>query len=235
MKALKRLILSAGLLFTTQSNAGLVEFDTYTYDDKSNLSWLDLSYTDGYSYNFVKDQLGLGGLFEGWRFASSQDVTDLVLNHVGFTPANYYSGNTEASLKELIGLIGYSYDGRDYSNEHNRYFAFAVGYVDSQRSQLAQIRQFGYKAVIGGYYRPENDGQWNRQKDSGINSHASFLIRDGALDPLPVIDPQPQYTAPVPTTNSPSLVSQVSVSEPQTLTILFSALLIVLMAKRMRT
>ncbi len=60
-----------------------------TFDGK--LEWLDLTETAGRSYNDVSGQLGSGGEFDGWRYATRDDVTDL-WDAAGGNSAEYNNG-----------------------------------------------------------------------------------------------------------------------------------------------
>ncbi len=72
------------LLLSLDANAVLIERDwrtandsLLTYDPATNLEWLDVTVTAGLSYNQVNDQLGSGGLYEGFTFASKQQILSL--------------------------------------------------------------------------------------------------------------------------------------------------------------
>lgn len=72
------------------ANAAIVDNGTYTTDTATGLDWLDLTATAGMSYNQVTAELGAGGLFEGWTYATRAQVS-------GFWDAfggdsNYYNG-----------------------------------------------------------------------------------------------------------------------------------------------
>lgn len=56
--------------------------DTIVHDAQTNLNWLDLSLTEGYSYVYVDEQLAPGGKFYGYRFATIKEVTTL-FQHAG--------------------------------------------------------------------------------------------------------------------------------------------------------
>lgn len=58
--------------------------DTIVHDVQTNLNWLDLSLTEGYSYVYVNEQLAIGGKFYGYRFATVQEVTTL-FQHAGIS------------------------------------------------------------------------------------------------------------------------------------------------------
>jgi hypothetical protein len=80
-----------GLLFSSQSQAMLIEMDLYsggdhllTLDTDTNLQWLDLSVTKNLSYNTVSALIG-GALFpefsypdlDEFRYATMDEVTEL--------------------------------------------------------------------------------------------------------------------------------------------------------------
>jgi len=73
------------LTISTCSNSAIIDNGTYTTDTASGLDWLDLTESTYMSYSDVIAQLGTGGLFEGWRYASGDEVTQLVYNW-GVTP-----------------------------------------------------------------------------------------------------------------------------------------------------
>lgn len=69
------------------ANAALVEVDwqitgdyLITRDTISGLDWLDLTETNNMSRNYVLTQLGSGGQFDGWRYASSAETVALWAN-----------------------------------------------------------------------------------------------------------------------------------------------------------
>ena len=94
---------------STISNAAIVEVDwqsagnnLITRDTTSGLDWLDLTETNGLSRDYVLTQLGVGGLYEGWRYASSTEVVTLWLNF-GLDLSNL-TVNTQLNSSEAAGL-----------------------------------------------------------------------------------------------------------------------------------
>lgn len=78
------------LSLSTNVNAALIEYDTYTLDTTSGLEWLDLAETANRTYDDISSQLGIGGEFEGWRYATSAEVESF-LDEFGGNNA-YYNG-----------------------------------------------------------------------------------------------------------------------------------------------
>lgn len=64
---------------------------------KNGLSWLDLSVTQNQSYNDVLGQMGSGGLFEDYRYASTEEVAGL------FDAAVSQSGTTTGPVTPYAG------------------------------------------------------------------------------------------------------------------------------------
>lgn len=99
----------------TSANDSLFGADSLTVDPTRNLAWLDLSLTAGRSYNDISGQLGPGGLFAGFRFASPDDVHSLFesagipdINQPG--DSRYYgTENNAAPALVLIQLLGPSF------------------------------------------------------------------------------------------------------------------------------
>lgn len=68
---------SAAVVSLDWKNAG---DNLITRDLETGLDWLDLTETNNRSYNFVSSQLGAGGYFEGFRYATSAEVVALWSN-----------------------------------------------------------------------------------------------------------------------------------------------------------
>ena len=95
------------------SYAALVEVPgdpTLTLDEETGLQWLDLTETDNLSYDFVVSQLGLGGQFEGFRYATTAEVSTLY-DHAGLVQGfNIAEGVNDAAINDLLALLGTTQD-----------------------------------------------------------------------------------------------------------------------------
>ena len=87
MKILKMITVSTALVLSANTNAALISTDwnaagdsLITYDDVSELSWLDLTETANISRDYVMTQFGTGGDFQGMRYATSGEVVALWSN-----------------------------------------------------------------------------------------------------------------------------------------------------------
>lgn len=80
--------------------------DSLTYDSVQGLYFLDLVHTLDETYDYVFSELGTGGEYEGFRFATEQEVINLV-NNWGFSPTAMAGvetvGNTGGD--QISGLV----------------------------------------------------------------------------------------------------------------------------------
>ena len=98
----------------TDSFAALEERDdpdwgigSITYDSGTGLEWLDVNLSTNLTYNYVSDQFGQGGYFEGFRYATHQEVLDLIdeadisIIDLGSTDPNHVN-----ACQNFIDLVG---------------------------------------------------------------------------------------------------------------------------------
>ena len=110
------------------SENGAFGADTLTRDTASGLRWLDLTLSTNRSYGEVLAELGPGGVFEGYRFGTGDEVATLFEDagiDVGtglFVPENY---DPIVALTALIGQTGEESCGSGCT------FAIARGWYDS--------------------------------------------------------------------------------------------------------
>jgi hypothetical protein len=76
----KKVFLLASILFSFNVNAALLGLGTSFVDTDSGNEWLDLSITQGLSYNDVNTLLAVGGDLEGWSYASYASVQNMFTN-----------------------------------------------------------------------------------------------------------------------------------------------------------
>src|SRR5262245_21225908 len=85
-----------------------------TLDNTTGLEWLDLTQTAALTFNVVSAQLGPGGNFEGFRFATLSEVNGF-LAASGLPPTNWTPGNCpgdpslNAAVTQFQNLVGLSY------------------------------------------------------------------------------------------------------------------------------
>lgn len=103
-------------MLPNQSTAALIDLDWNTTNDSallldtnSQLQWLDLNITANQSYNEVLTQLQQGGIYEGFRYATHDEVLQL-WSEAGITDTNFtWQTNGEwQTIKELADRLGTS-------------------------------------------------------------------------------------------------------------------------------
>lgn len=93
--------------------------DSLTIDTTTNLVWLDLEHSDpissgDYSYNYISTQFGAGGEFEGFRFASEDEVLAL-MSSGGMPDAPGTSTENVVPMTEFHSLVGTTDNGGTFS------------------------------------------------------------------------------------------------------------------------
>jgi len=100
-------------LISNVSMAALIEQDLYTsgdglitFDESTELEWLDISQTVGWSYNQLVTEFGVGGAFEGWRYAMPDEWRHLI-GEAGLVEyvAHYTTPNTVEDVIALATLL----------------------------------------------------------------------------------------------------------------------------------
>ncbi len=134
MKIWRIASLIVALIISTDVSALLIDNGSYTTDSESGLDWLDLTETIGMSYNDVSSQFGYGGLFEGWQYATRNEISTLINAAGGDGIYNGWSTSNNGiviPLLELWGSTNGQYESRvltgDSAGYGNVYF---VGLFD---------------------------------------------------------------------------------------------------------
>ncbi|MDY7095280.1 MAG: hypothetical protein SX243_20070 [Acidobacteriota bacterium] len=101
-------------------------------DPISGLYWLDVPLSTTYSYDGIEAELQAGGLFEGFRLATSEELREL-WEHAGidtgaigrFVPQNL------APILDLMELVGVTGDKGNLGG--GNFFVYTNGYLDGKR------------------------------------------------------------------------------------------------------
>ena len=114
-------LLLVTLLFCSSAQASLLEFDLFsagdrliTRDTDTGLDWLDLTETIDFSYDEMLMELGDGGLFAGFRYATTTDIDRLQQSaelssglFFTITPSIY---QRVADLIDMVGVTNFDSD-----------------------------------------------------------------------------------------------------------------------------
>lgn len=97
LKTVLRAALPLSLWSATSADAALINRDwqvagdgLIVRDTNTHLEWLKLTQTFGMSYTSVSDQLGSGGMFAGFRYATNTEVVDLFSDYFGMSLSGFY-------------------------------------------------------------------------------------------------------------------------------------------------
>jgi hypothetical protein len=95
-------------LASTLAQALVIDSGVEVIDTSTRLRWLDLSQTDGLAKVSIDDQLGFGGQFNGYRFATYSEVAQFWAN-VGIVGTRFdtqwYPQNV-APIQQLASFMG---------------------------------------------------------------------------------------------------------------------------------
>ena len=89
----------------------LVDSEFITRDPQTGFRWLDVTNSVNMSYSFVNANTGPGGFFEGFRYATEDEVT-LMLQHGGIRTPRYFQQpvpdsvfNDINSVLDMVGVV----------------------------------------------------------------------------------------------------------------------------------
>ena len=90
----------------------LIDNGTFTTDTNSGLDWLDVTLSINRSYNDVSTQLGVGGDYEGWHYATGVQFVRMIESYTSVLPGfetTYIEGTLLNGLTELLGQTSSSF------------------------------------------------------------------------------------------------------------------------------
>ncbi len=148
--ALTGSILAAGpvqaALLVESSSFGI---GSITFDTDTNLKWLDLPHTLDYSYNELQPEFGTGGVFDGYRLATGDEVYSLFVNagiphiNVGRDVGN--ETTARALMNDFIGQTG-------AQNGYGVIFPEPIGITADLSFGGTAVRRYGIDMALGGGY-----------------------------------------------------------------------------------
>ncbi|MCK5790935.1 MAG: hypothetical protein KAH34_08835 [Ketobacter sp.] len=163
-----------------------------TYDADTGLEWLDpwiAAGSAGYpfrTYDDVRGELALGGDFEGFRFATSDEINTLLFSSAGFNPATAINGsynlNDIYAADYLTSFFSTTYGL--YGNEGDVYTKIIDAMYDSGDPDQPASVWFGVTKLGDDY----SGGKLNFYTLSDLTSNSTpygfWLVRDAGI-PVP--------------------------------------------------
>lgn len=190
----------------------------YTTDTVSGLDWLDVTLSVNRSYNDVSSQFGVGGDFEGWRYATGIEFNDLAGRHTGISATGYNivdTTGTTPSTDLLVYLLGSTLDAFSIQGIGMTYDA-SIGVAEGE-GQDYTLGLLADASDSTGHYRAT-------LLDTEINAFDFYKAHDGALDDTLAMYSSGSFLV------RNTLVS--SVAEPTTFPLLCLGLLSILCSRR---
>ena len=179
-------LVTTALVLSTSVNAALVSVDWINADDNlitrdtiSGLNWLDMTETNDMSYNFVNSQLGVGGQFEGWRYASSEEA----INLWGNFGINLAGSGLGSSVGLNTGIVTATDFFGDTSAEYSSQNTGSAGLVSDSPAS-------GMHTAMGAYFnQPSNTSYYYQDSiifgdDTHYLYYGSYLVQTSSV-PVP--------------------------------------------------
>ncbi len=186
--SVKFLALIASIFFSFSVQAAPVDFvdnGNSTTDGLSGLEWLDVNLTAGRNYYDVSSQLGAGGEFDGWRYATANEFLQMISNWTGLNiTAQHQIVFEEGVIDGLITLLGQTSDGVFAADGKNHFIQGALAdTVGDWHHQAAFIYDMDANPNDADYIY----GNGGPYSDYGIEGkYGAFLVRDGQLSAVPL-------------------------------------------------
>lgn len=129
MNLFRTSIIALALLATTAAQSALIVQDWMTAGDgyiirdtDTNLEWLNLTQSNGLSYGYVSTQFGVGGQFEGMRYATNAEVINLWGSYFGIDlsstarPLNPEVPFLDTGVSLASETLGVAFDPSQHNN-----------------------------------------------------------------------------------------------------------------------
>ena len=186
-----RAILAASMLLVSgQVGAAIMSaddsvfgIDSITRDTASGFEWLDVTLSINRSFNDVIANLGVGGDFEGWSYAGSYQVQQLLENWTGY-PSNRVRIKTVEPFDEAFNLDGIiellGATTGSVGDGYSRVRGITGSAWDARNVWVGQIHDFDESSANFDYYVPSDFYRLNYSADPSVGS---FLVR--GISPVP--------------------------------------------------
>lgn len=211
-KFTQSLLAAAALAASINVNAAIVDHGAYLSDTSTGLDWLDVTTSVGISYNDVKAQFGVGGQFEGWRYATGVELNGLIGSYTGTTPVTMGEVSQEVDkIDGLVVMLGSTLDspyldvyGETYTEHFGlselTHFRYTEGYI----SDLKDADSVYISILFDNDSIQQNVGDFSEIYYSALGTNASttsltqigsFLVRASAVEPPVATVPEPSTFA----------------------------------------
>jgi len=196
MKYILTFLLSISVLHAAQVD--FIDNDTYTTDTISGLNWLDVTTTVGLSKNHVLGELGTGGDYAGYRYATGTEFMTMMDNYHGDrqrddTTQLYYTDDSSQWLIDTLGSTLDSYYVTFYGKTYDDAMGYSEGeYADYQIGLLADtysstrsyVAMINNSTINSDYWDIANN--YTQANDYEQVATGSYLVRATTVEtPIP--------------------------------------------------
>lgn len=167
--------------------------DSITLDTDTGLEWLDptIPISQGgngpgfplNSYFDIKAELGLGGYFEGFRYATRQELETFIYSSAGIDPDRSKSNTTSTeqdtiNIANLLALTDFTF-GRDIGPGYYLRILDAVFEDPTTGSVVGSVLSFNY--FSGSYFGGAVYNYEPYSLTSNTNPYGHWLVRDTSV------------------------------------------------------
>ena len=185
---IKQLLSLATITVSLSANSAIIDLGSITRDTNTGLDWLDVTETRGLSYAAVSAELGPGGTYEGYRFATTAELDQLIMDF-GYVAVNtncdysalhcdYNVAGDSLIIENMILTLGDTYkamsdeEGYDIDVDSN-----GAGYLNGilGSSNRAPGSGFDYAVISDGeFVNRGTDYPYGDAPDVVSSSHGSL-------------------------------------------------------------
>lgn len=132
---IKHILMMVVLLSSASAQADFIETDwnntgdaLATLDTETGIEWLDLTQTKGMSINRAEGLTGAGGIYEGWRLPTRNEVTQMMVSAFPSEAfkvqgsGGWYSNSATVHDEAIAFMALFGYSGRDGYYDYSRGF-----------------------------------------------------------------------------------------------------------------
>jgi hypothetical protein len=191
------ILVSLTLLIVSPAHAAIVHFvdnGPYTTDTFSGLDWLDITESTGRSYNDVTAQFGLGGDYEGWRYATVVQVNQFWENAGGTGPFHGDVIGQQSWIAGILGLWGITAAGgvgnQVYAMTGSKAPTTGCSFICSPDSYYVSRLSDNHFPPFN-IFRQAASAFYDKRASEGEVTRGSALVRDAVIAPVPAAVPVP--------------------------------------------
>jgi hypothetical protein len=177
-----------GTVFVNNAQAIIIDHGGYLSDTESGLDWLDVTSSTNLSYNYVSSQFGVGGQFEGWRYASRNELNELVYQATGWqacagTDCGY--NKTPNDLHNLMLMLGITstYTSGVVDSVENTYGILNDLNVSSGTHYVGRLVYYSDLDVSPSQYAGVSTWQNTISPNGAAAVYGSFLVSNSVPEP----------------------------------------------------